>query len=366
MRDRVLVLGATGVAGNAAARRFVADERYDVVTVSRRDPRLPETERHHHVAVDLRDSGAVAEALAEAGPVTHVVYAALYEQPDLVAGWQDAEQIATNRAMLANVLAGLRAAGAPLRHVSLMQGTKAYAYHVGPMRVPAKESRPRVEHDNFYWAQEDLLREAAAEQGFGHTVWRPQFILGGVLGAAMNLVPVIACYAAVRHERGEPFSFPGGPSYVAEGVDARLLASALHWAAEAPAARDETFNITNGDVFEWRDLWPALADALGVDPGPDEPLSLAAWLPEQEEVWQRVVQRHHLRAHTVEQLVGYSHRFADDAFAWAPPGSELASRARPVLLSTVKLRQAGFVDCVDTEITFRHWFANLRSERIIP
>jgi len=26
---------------------------------------------------------------------------------------------------------------------------------------------------------------------------------------------------------------------------------------------DETFNLTNGELFEWRDLWPSFAEALG-------------------------------------------------------------------------------------------------------
>lgn len=366
MSERVLVLGATGVVGNAAARRFLEDDRYEVVTISRRDPGFPESTRRRHLSVDLRDRHATNDAMREAGSVTRVVYAALYEKPDLVAGWQDPEQIDTNRAMLANVLDGLRDSRAPIRHVSLLQGTKAYGYHVKRMRVPAKEAQPRVEHENFYWAQEDLLLPTAAQYDFSYTIFRPQFIFGAVLGAAMNLIPVIGCYAAIRHELGEPFSFPGGAAYVAEAVDSRLLASALYWAARAPAARNETFNITNGDVFDWRDLWPSFAHCLGVAAGPDQPLSLASWLPQQEDIWRRIVERHGLRRHTLAEIVGLSHNYADNAFAWTPPGAELASRATPVLLSTVKLRQAGFAECVDTEGMFRQWFDRLRTDRIIP
>lgn len=366
MSERVLVLGATGVVGNAAARRFLQDDRYEVVTVSRRTPSLPESSRLRHICVDLRRRSETRDALQEVGPVSHVVYAALFEKPDLIAGWQDREQIDTNRSMLANVLDGLSDSRAPVQHVSLMQGTKAYGFHVARMRVPAKESQPRVEHDNFYWAQEDLLAPTAAQRDFSYTIFRPQFIFGAVLGVAMNLIPVIGCYAALRRELGEPFSFPGGAPYVAEAVDSRLLGAALHWAADAPAARDETFNITNGDVFDWRDLWLEFADWLDADPGPDQPLSLADWMPRQEKVWRRVVRRHALREQTLAEIVGYSHTYADNAFAWAPPGSELESRSTPVLLSTIKLREAGFADCIDTATMFRHWFETLRADRIIP
>ena len=47
-------------------------------------------------------------------------------------------------------------------------------------------------------------------------------------------------------------------------VDTDLLARAMEWAADvAEAARNEIFNITNGDVATWQDLWPTMADALG-------------------------------------------------------------------------------------------------------
>ena len=134
----------------------------------------------------------------------------------------------------------------------------------------------------------------------------------------------------------------------------------------APAARNQTFNITNGDVFDWRDLWPSFARALEVEPGPDERFSLAEWLPEQESIWERVVARHGLRPLSLKEIMGLSHQYADDAFAYTRDGSPLESRANPVLLSTVKLRQAGFGDCIDTEQMFSYWFARLRSERILP
>jgi nucleoside-diphosphate-sugar epimerase len=177
---------------------------------------------------------------------------------------------------------------------------------------------------------------------------------------------VIGAYAAIRHELGEPFSFTGGHRYPVEAVDARLIADAMHWAAEAPAARDETFNITNGDVFAWPDIWPAFAQMLGVESGPDERLSLAAWLPQHAEAWDRVVQRHGLRPNTLSRLLGYSHEFADDMLAWTPDGSIHEARSEPLFLSTIKLRQAGFTEVVDTERMFGDLFGILRERRILP
>ena len=64
---------------------------------------------------------------------THVVYAALQESSDLAAGWRDAELIERNLAMFRHALDPLVAEhGASLRHVSLLQGAKAYGLHLGP------------------------------------------------------------------------------------------------------------------------------------------------------------------------------------------------------------------------------------------
>lgn len=366
MAKRVLVVGATGNVGHAATERFLSDESFDVVALSRRRPDFPTRDRYRHFSVDLRSADRVDAVVREAGPISHVVYAALHEQPSLISGWTDQEQIAANRGMFANVLAALRSACSPLVHISVLQGTKAYGYHVAKMRIPGKERQPRVPHENFYWEQEDLLTGAAAQAGYAYTIFRPQFIFGGVTGVAMNLIPVIGVYAALCRELDQSFSYPGGPSYVAEAADSRLLANALHWAASSPAAANETFNITNGDVFEWRDLWPSLASMLGVEPGPDEYRSIAAWLPEQEDVWSRVVSRHGLRRLSLREIVGLSHQYADDAFAYSTDRKPLASRATPVLLSTVKLRQAGFTECIDTEDMFEYWFKRLRAETVLP
>ena len=122
-------------------------------------------------------------------------------------------------------------------------------------------------------------------------------------------------YAAIRREEGLPFSYPGGADYLLEAVDARLLARAFAWAAEAPAARNETFNLTNGDVFVWRNVWPAIAAALGVEAGEPEPLRLAEYLPARTDVWRSIAARHGLVEADIGRLVGRSHEYADYCMA---------------------------------------------------
>jgi nucleoside-diphosphate-sugar epimerase len=360
MGGTILIAGASGVVGQAAVEHFASLPGWRTIAVSRRAPMITPGLPFEHVSLDLTDAQACRDAVARMPAATHLVYAALYEKPDLVAGWRDAEQMATNLAMLQNLLSPLVERGS-LRHATLLQGTKAYGVHLHRIAVPARERWPRDAHDNFYWLQEDHLRAQSAQYGFGFTIFRPQIIFGDAIGAAMNIMPVLGAYAAVRREEGLPFSYPGGADYLLEAVDARLLARAFAWAAEAPGARNETFNLTNGDVFVWRNVWPAIAAALKAAPGEPAPLRLAEYLPARAHIWREIAGRHGLVEPDIGKLVGRSHEYADYCMA------SLSGRAAPpALVSTIKLRQAGFGDCVDTEDMFGELFADLRTKKILP
>jgi nucleoside-diphosphate-sugar epimerase len=360
MTGTVLVAGASGLVGTAAVEKF-ARAGFEVIAVSRRVPETEQAVHVRHVALDLHDASACAAAAREFADVTHVVYAAVSEKPGLVRGWFERDQMETNLAMLRNLLDPLRRAATGLRHVSLLQGTKAYGAHLHPIPVPARESAPRDPHENFYWLHEDHVREASAADGWTFTIWRPQLVVGPNHGVVMNLPPVIGAYAAICREEGRPFGFPGGASWVWEAVDTRLIADAMVWAADSPSAARETFNLTNGEVFEWRNLWPSFAEELGVELGPDDPVSMAELLPAKADVWDRIVARHDLRQLSMTELLGESHHYADVCFAHgattAPP---------PTFLSTVKVKQAGFATTCDTEESFRHWFRVLIERRILP
>ncbi len=356
----VLVAGASGLIGQATVEALAARGDADVIGVSRRPPVAMPTERFVHLPLDLSDARACADAVAAGPPVSHLVFAALHEKPGLVAGWRDAGQMDRNRAMLANLLGPLAETGA-LRHVSLLQGTKAYGVHRRPIPYPARERWERDPHPNFYWLQEDLLREAAARHGFGFTIWRPQIVFGTAHGVAMNPLLALGAFAALCRETGAPFAYPGGPAYPLEATDADLTAQAMLWAMDAPQADGEIFNITNGDVFAWPHLWPVIAGAFGVDAAPAAPLRLAEWLPSRADAWRRLAARHRLAEPDLAALLGESHHYADFCMA---SGHEAAPP--PVLVSTIKLRQAGFAGCTDTEDMIRRHAAGLVARRVLP
>ena len=352
----VLVLGALGLLGRAAVQRFSA-RGWDVIGVARRAPDFDSAARF--VSLDLQDRDACRRHAPQFAGVTHAVYAALYEKADLVRGWRDRDQIETNLRMLQNAFEALGQAGS-LRHVSLLQGTKAYGIHIEPVPVPAKERWPRHPHENFYWEQEDWLRERQRGSSWSFTILRPQAVLGHAIGSPMNIIAAIGAYAAIMRELDRPLAFPGGGRFVTSLSDSDLFASALEWAGTDPRAANETYNITNGDVIVWHDLWPSIAQACGMRAGPHEPMSLAATMPQYRPVWDRIVARHGLRPYTLDQLIGASWQFADRSFAYGvdqPPST---------VMSTIKARLHGFQDCVDSEDCITGWLRRLQDDRVLP
>jgi nucleoside-diphosphate-sugar epimerase len=358
MPGRVVVAGVSGVVGFAAARYF-ASQGWEVIGLSRRRPaRLDDVT---HVAVDLADPASVASVAAQLGGVTHLVYAALYEKPGLIPGWYERDQMERNLEMLTNLHDAL-AAHASLRHISLLQGTKAYGAHIEPMAVPGRERSPRHEHENFYWLQEDFLRARQADGGWALTILRPQVIYGEAQGGNMNAIPPLGVYAALLRAEGRALDFPGGATTIGEAVDADLLARMLEWAARAPEAADQTFNVTNGDVYTLRNVWPVIADAFGMEVGADVPMSLAAELPRRETEWVALVDRFGLVApRSLETFVGQSSIYADVVL-----GHGQTEAGPPSLVSTIKARQAGFHDCVDTEDMFARLIAAMQDARLFP
>jgi nucleoside-diphosphate-sugar epimerase len=136
-KRKVLVAGASGLVGHAAVRHFANLADCEVVAVSRRMPAPVEGAKF--LSVDLLDQRRCQEVFGQMSDVTHVVYAAVNEKPGLMEGWRDREQMQTNLTMLQNLFEPLQAVAKRLQHVSLLQGTKAYGAHLGPIALPARE-----------------------------------------------------------------------------------------------------------------------------------------------------------------------------------------------------------------------------------
>jgi len=352
MAERIktmLVVGATGVIGRRAMLHLDAAEGWRAIGVSRRKP--DDRTDAAHVSADLMDKDDCRSKLGALEDVTHVLYAAYSDRPT----W--AEQCAPNALMLENVLNGIEAASGALERIVLMQGTKYYGSHLGPFKNPALESDPRHMPPNFYFNQQDLLMERAATRPWRWTCLRPHTVCGFAVGMPMNLVAVIGVYAAISKEFGLPLRFPGTEGCyraVFQVTDADLLARATLWAADAPAAADEAFNITNGDFFRWQHLWPAFADWFGMDYAPPQAIRLADFMADKEPLWREMVAKYDLM---------------DTPFAQAahwPFGDYIFNQDWDIMSDTLKARLAGFHDCEPSAAMFQRLFGELRERRFIP
>jgi nucleoside-diphosphate-sugar epimerase len=349
-----LIAGVTGIVGNNLAHQLLSNG-WQVHGLARRPS--PGIHGVNFIAADLLDPIALRTAIADLRP-THLFIATWLRQPT------EKENIRVNGTMVRNLLEAVAPAGT-LQHAALVTGLKHYlgpfeAYGKGTLpATPFREEQPRLDVENFYYAQEDELFAAAAREGFGWSVHRPHTIIGFALGNAMNMGVTLAAYATICREANRPFLFPGSATQwnsLTDMTDARLLARHLEWAATTPAARDQAFNVVNGDVFRWSWMWPRLAEWFGIKPAPfpGQGIPLEQQLAGTENIWSGIVQSHHLAEPDLNHLASAWHTDAD------------LGRPIEVVTDMSKSRKLGFLDYQPTDESFFDLFTRLRQEHIIP
>jgi len=341
-----LVVGASGIIGNALVRELKSRPDWKVRAMPRTFVDGVET-----IKVDLTDAQATAQALGRARDTTHVFYAALKSGTDLL----DEERI--NGGMLRNLLDGLKQVGAPLQRVVHYQGAKVYGVHLGPVQAPFYEDDPRHMTPNFYYAQEDLLRERGAAGDFEWSILRPDVVVGDIAGNPMNIVMVMGAFAALSQAAGAPLRFPGSEKVysgvLAQTTDADWMARASVWAALDSKAAGEAFNLVN-EPFRWERIWRHVAAAFDMEVSAPQPFSLARQMPLKADAWQQLVQQHGLESLPYDKLVGWW--FGDFVF----------NTAFDMVSDMGKIRRAGFTEAVQTEATIVGAIERLREARRLP
>jgi nucleoside-diphosphate-sugar epimerase len=348
-----LIAGGSGLSGSYTARHL-KNLGWTVVTVSRSAVSLPWSDRH--ITTELEDEADSKAALATASDATHVFYCTWSRQAD------EDENVRVNAGMIRNFFAGI--AKAPIRHAALVTGLKHYLgsfddYGKARPYTPFLESSPRLPGANFYYAQEDVLFEAARKRGFTWSVHRPHTMIGFVIGNLMNMAVTLAVYASICKYTGRPFVYPGSPEQydaITDVTDARILAEHLHWAATTPAAADTPFNIVNGDVFRWRWLWQQIADYFEIEvaeyPGHLDPLEKQ--MADARAVWSEIVAKHGLKDIPVTKRASWWHSDAD------------LGRTLECFTDMTNSRVRGFLAYQQTTRSFFDVFGELRERRIIP
>jgi nucleoside-diphosphate-sugar epimerase len=342
-----LVTGPYGIVGLNVVEQLERATEWTITTLGRRSrPPVPTVE---YVSADLLDPGATARVLAGATTVSHLFFAAFRYDPDPYA------EIEINVTMLTSVLDALRSAGAPLERVVIYQGSKAYGALMGAMTTPAKERHPRVPGPLFYFDQEDLLHGRGAADGFTTTVLRPDYVVGIGFGRYANLLSVVAVYATLCRVLGLPLRYPGGEAgyrRLFQMTDAALLGRASVWAALEPTKDDEVYNVTNGDLIRWCNVWPRVADYFGLATADPLEIDLALFMRDKAALWGELTSAHDLEV-PFEDLLDWRH-------------AVIMRQSTEVHSSTVKIRQAGFDECLDSEDRLLELFDELQARRYIP
>ena len=168
-------------------------------------------------------------------------------------------------------------------------------------------------------------------------------------------------FAALLKDQGLPFAFPGGGPRIAAAVDVDLLARAIDWAGGAEAARNRTFNVTNGDVYVWENVWPAMADALGMETAAPEPRSLHEYCSRRSGDWDRIRRNHDLLSPGLRDFVGPSLQYCDYLLRHGQP-----EPGPSTAVSTIQIQSAGFHEVIDSEDMFRKWIRDLQERRLLP
>jgi nucleoside-diphosphate-sugar epimerase len=350
---QAVVVGALGVIGRYIVERLLADAEWSVIGISRRA--VANGARYRHISVDLLDAASAKAKLATCADATHIFYAAFSPAPGPAANYS--ANVAQNRHMLVNAVQTINATSANLQRVVLVTGTKYYGSHLGPFKTPARESDPRHLPPNYYFDQIDWLTKFQHGKAWDWVELRPQTLCGFAPGTPMSLAPAIAVYAAISKELGLPLRFPGKPGAydsIYQVTESAHFAKAALWAATEPRCGCEAFNITNGDYFRWRNLWPKLADAFEMPAGDPQTINLTAHMADKEPLWRAMAQKHGLKTYAYGDLVAWP--FADYVF-----GCEW-----DVMSDVSKCRRFGFHAVVDSEEMFVQLMRRFRAERIVP
>ena len=348
-----LVVGVSGVTGTPLAEQLLLLPGWKVFGVSRRPPQL-ETDGKRgdffHIRADLTDAEATRSALGACADITHLFYCANEGRQQ------------TRLAMITNVVDALDASSPHLANINLLQGTKYYGCHLGPFKTPAKESDPRVPGGDFYYSEEDLVRQRQAGQRWTWTAVRPHSVCGYAAGNPMNLVSVLGIYGSLLRELGQPFCFPGSLrcfESLFQVADAGLLARAAIWISITDSCANQAFNVNNGDYFRWRHMWPSLAEFFALPCAGPQPYSMAEFLRDKEPLWNAMTAKYGLRPFPFSRAANWA--YGD----FTPPNSRIASEY-DVISDQVKIRQHGFCEAMDSEHMFRQVLTRLRDLRVIP
>ena len=370
------ITGANGITGSAILQHLVehtsANEWSQFIVTSRSpfktivsDPRIK------FIALDFgEDVKTLATKMADVcSNVTNAYFSSYVHKDDF------SELNAANEKLFSNFLDALIETAPRLQNVTLQTGGKHYNVHLFPVPSPAQETDPRLDSPigNFYYPQEDHLFRRQKGQDWTWNVITPEAIIGATQKPnGMNEALTIVLYMLVCHELGQEAIMPTNQRYW-EGTDdvsdTRLISQLTIWASTSDNTGNQAFNVTNGDYFCWKYMWPRLAEYVGASasskqaftkPYPKEgelqlERSLDEWAKDKREVWDKICDR----------LSMPEAKASWDSGTWAFQ-DWVFQRTWSATLSMSKARSFGFTGYIDSFQSFTDAIDQFVARKQIP
>nr|AGO01041.1 putative progesterone 5-beta-reductase [Matthiola tricuspidata] len=358
-----LIIGVTGIVGNSLAEILPLSDTpggpWKVYGVARR-PR-PSWNADHpidYIQCDISDAEDARSKLSSLADVTHVFYVTWTNRPS------EGENCEANGSMLRNVLQAIVPHAPNLRHVCLQTGTKHY---LGPFDnlgkshhdPPFTEDLPRLQIQNFYYTQEDILfEEIKKKEGVTWSVHRPNTIFGFSPYSLMNIVGTLCVYAAICKHQGSPLVFPGSKKAwegFATASDADLIAEQQIGRLSIPMPRTRRLTATM-PTSKWKHLWKVLAEQFGIkEYGFQEGknLGLVEMMKGKDRVWEEMVKENQLQEMKLEEVAVWW--FADVILG-----------VEGMIDSMNKSKEHGFLGFRNSTNSFISWIDKYKAYKIVP
>ncbi|KAK4117083.1 NAD(P)-binding domain protein [Canariomyces notabilis] len=394
-----IVVGATGILGREIVKRLGQNQgTWKTVYALSRSKKDEYPSNVHHSHINLLDSAEDMAKQLEGVEAQYVFFAAYLQKDTEEENWR------TNGDMIDNFLRALEITGAvnTVKRILLVTGCKQYGVHLGRAKNPMLETDPWLRDEqfppNFYYRQQDILRSFCEKHsGISWVVTYPNDVIGFAKGNFMNLAAGLGIYAAVSKELGQDLAFPGSETFYTKFdsfTSSKLHAEFCEWAMLEPKAANQTFNVVNGDVESWQNLWPRLARRFGMRVNPDQfagdselasktglgpqppistvaeeaglrgrirpseleqRISLVKWSKRDDvrKAWQRLAEREKLQADALDQGT------------WAFIDFVLG-RNYDIVVSMSKAREAGWTGYQDTWKSLSDVFGEMEAANMLP
>eukprot|EP00249_Psilotum_nudum_P022889 c28681_g1_i1 orf=529-1776(-) len=361
-----LVIGVTGIVGSCLAEILHEPDLpggpWKMYGVARRQkPDWLADSPFEYVRCDVLDREETLEKISTLTDVTHLFWVAWVSRST------EEENCRDNGCMLQNVLDALLPNALNFQHICLQTGGKHYSAPfslIGKVQVhepPFHEDLPRLPLPNFYYVLEDIVYDAASKkEGLTWSVHRPGAIIGFSPMSLMNVLGSLAVYATICKWEGLPFRYPGNQITWERFMtvsDAELIAEQEIWAATEPHARNQAYNIVNGDVINFKSLWQLLGSQFGlaIPPCSSEPVHIAELMKDKGPIWDAIVVEHGLRPTSLEEVGN-----------WWFVDLMLNRHGADLLLSMNKSKELGFLGYRNTQTSVIYWINRMREKKIIP